>query len=207
MSFAADTAANRQRIVFASGNVGKAREIEAMLGEDFAVVLQGDLGIDPVEETGATFAANSRLKAEHAARLSGLPALADDSGIEVDALDGAPGVISARYAGAGSSDADNLQKLLHELRDVPAEKRSARFRCVLTYMRSADDLAPLVAEGRWEGNIAFAPSGDGGFGYDPVFVDADSGIVSAAMPAAEKNARSHRGKALQELRRLLADAS
>lgn len=194
----------RQRIVFASGNAGKARELEAMLDEAFEIVLQGDLGIAPVEETGTTFEANSLLKARHAAQVSGLPALADDSGIEVDALDGAPGVYSARYAGAGASDSDNLQKLLDDMQGVPEEKRGARFRCVLTFVRSAEDAAPLIADGRWEGSIAQLPSGDGGFGYDPVFIDADTGVTSAAMPAAEKNARSHRGKALQELRRMLA---
>lgn len=206
MKNAAVSTSGRQRIVFASGNAGKAREIEALLGAEFEIVLQGELGIDSVEETGTTFEANSLLKARHAARISGLPALADDSGIEVDALNGAPGVYSSRYAGVGASDADNLQKLLEAMRDVPADSRSARFRCVLTYLRSADDAAPLIAEGRWEGAIAFKPSGDGGFGYDPIFIDAESGIASAAMPAAEKNARSHRGKALQALRKLLAAA-
>ncbi len=207
MNRAAGAATDRQRIVFASGNAGKAREIEAMLGDHYDVILQGDLGIEPVAETGTTFEANSLLKAEHAARQSGLPALADDSGIEVDALDGAPGVYSARYAGIGASDTANLQKLLDVMQNVPADRRGARFRCVLTFMRHADDNAPLVVEGIWEGRIALAPCGDGGFGYDPIFIDAVSGVVSAAMPAAEKNARSHRGKALRELQRLLAAAA
>lgn len=204
MSGAAASESGRRRIVFASGNAGKAREIEALFGADFEIVLQGELGITPIEETGNTFEANSLLKARHAARVSGLPALADDSGIEVDALHGAPGVYSARYAGATASDAENLQKLLHEMRDVRAGQRTARFRCVLTFVRNPADANPLIASGCWEGEIGFAPSGDGGFGYDPIFIDADSGIVSADMPAAEKNVRSHRGKALQKLRALLA---
>lgn len=195
---------HKRRVVFASANVGKAREIEAMLGSAFEVVLQGDIGIESVEETGTTFAANSLLKAQHAASASGLPSLADDSGIEVDALQGAPGVYSARYAGEQASDRDNVDKLLRELRGVPDERRGARFRCVLTFMRSADDPSPLIAEGCWEGSIAHQPSGDGGFGYDPVFVDAESGIMAAELDPAEKNARSHRGKALCKLRELIA---
>jgi len=195
---------SKRRIVFASANAGKAREIEAMLGDAFEVILQGDLGIESVEETGTTFEANSLLKAQHAAIASGLPALADDSGIEVDALQGAPGVHSARYAGKNASDTDNVEKLLEELRGLPDDRRGARFRCVLTFMRSPDDLSPLVADGRWEGRIAHQPSGDGGFGYDPIFVDADSGIISAELDPADKNARSHRGKALRKLRQLIA---
>ncbi len=198
--------ATKQRIVFASANAGKAREIEALLGEAFEVILQGELGIESVEETGTTFEANSLLKAQHAAAASGLPALADDSGIEVDALKGEPGVYSSRYAGEGASDTDNLQKLLDEMKAVPDKKRTARFRCVLTFLRSSADTEPLVVEGCWEGSIAHTPSGEEGFGYDPVFIDAESGIISAQMEPAEKNARSHRGKALAELQqRLIAD--
>ncbi len=187
------------RIVFASANAGKAREIEALLGETFEIILQGKLGIESVEETGTTFEANSLLKAQHAAAASGLPALADDSGIEVDALKGEPGVYSSRYAGEGASDTDNLQKLLDEMKAVPDEQRTARFRCVLTFLRSATDTQPLVVEGCWEGTIAHAPSGKEGFGYDPICIDAESGITSAQLEPAEKNARSHRGKALVEL--------
>ena len=204
MKLRAPDGSSKRRIVFASANAGKAREIEAMLGDAFEVILQGDVGIESVEETGTTFEANSLLKARHAAIASGLPSLADDSGIEVDALQGAPGVHSARYAGKNASDSDNVEKLLRELRDVPDERRSARFRCVLTFVCSPDDATPLVADGRWEGRIAHKPSGDGGFGYDPIFIDADSGITSAELDPAEKNARSHRGKALQKLRELIA---
>jgi len=189
------------RIILASGNPGKVREIKAMLGDSVDLVLQGDLGIQGAEETGTSFTENALLKARHAAAASGLPALADDSGIEVDALDGAPGVHSARYAGLDASDTDNLNKLLHDMRGKP--ERSARFRCVLAYVRSGDDDSPVIADGRWEGRIAEAPSGSGGFGYDPVFIDLDSGIVSAEMSPAEKNARSHRGKALAALKEML----
>jgi len=146
--------AKANRIVFASANAGKAREIEALLGDEFEVILQGELGIESAAETGTTFEANSLLKAQHAAAASGLPALADDSGIEVDALNGAPGVYSSRYAGEGASDADNLHKLLKEMQAVPDEQRTARFRCVLTFLRSATDAKPLVADGRWEGRMS-----------------------------------------------------
>lgn len=192
-----------RRIVLASGNAGKAREFGAMLGDEFEVVLQGDLGIESIEETGTTFEENSLLKARHAAAHSGLAALADDSGIEVDALGGAPGVYSARYAGVDASDSDNLNKLLAAIDGVPDPDRGARFRCVLTLVDGPDDDAPLVAEGVWEGSIARAPSGEEGFGYDPIFIDDDSGMTSAQLDPAAKNARSHRGKALQALRSLL----
>jgi len=191
-----------KRIVFASGNAGKVREISAMLGDSVELVLQAELGIEGAEETGKTFAENALLKARHAAELSGLPALADDSGIAVDALDGEPGVYSARYAGIDASDADNLNKLLDNMQGK--DNRAARFICVLAYVRSADDPDPVLAEGRWEGSIAKEPAGQGGFGYDPIFVDAEAGVTSAELSAQEKNQRSHRGKALADLRRLLA---
>jgi XTP/dITP diphosphohydrolase len=189
------------RVVFATGNAGKVREMHAMLGNAVELVVQGELGIEEVAETGQTFTDNALLKARHAAAASGLPALADDSGIEVDALDGAPGVYSARYAGADASDTDNLNRLLDDMRDH--ENRAARFRCVLAYVRSADDPDPIIAEASWEGSIAHSPSGNGGFGYDPVFIDAASGVCSAELTAAEKNARSHRGKALAVLQEML----
>lgn len=197
----------RTRIVFASGNAGKAREIEAVLGDGFEVVLQGQLGVESVEETGTTFAANSLLKAQHAATITGLPALADDSGIEVDALGGAPGVYSARYAGPDASDTDNNAKLLSALEGVSDAERTARFRCVLTYVHGPDDPDPLVADGSWEGRIAHAPAGSGGFGYDPLFIDPESGVTSAELTPAQKNARSHRGHALAEFRRLFTAAA
>jgi len=192
-----------KRIVFASGNSGKAREIRAMFqalfGNSLELILQGDLGITAAEETGLSFADNALLKAQHAAHGSGLPALADDSGIEVDALGGAPGVRSARFAGENASDVDNVAKLLRELQGVRAELRTARFRCVLTYIRSIEDPAPLIADGVWEGAIAVAPSGQEGFGYDPVFIDGSSGCCAAELAPAAKNACSHRGKALAKL--------
>ena len=192
-----------KRIVFASGNPGKAREIRAMIqtlfGNSLELILQGDLGITEAEETGLSFADNALLKAQHAAQVSGLPALADDSGIEVDALGGAPGVRSARFAGENASDGDNVAKLLRELQGVRAELRTARFRCVLTYIRSIEDPAPLIADGVWEGAIALAPSGQEGFGYDPVFIDGFSGCCAAELAPAAKNACSHRGKALAKL--------
>lgn len=190
-----------KRIVFATGNAGKVREMRAMLGSAVELVLQSDIGLGSVKETGQTFTDNALLKARHAAAASGLPALADDSGIEVDALGGAPGVHSARYAGVNASDEDNLSKLLRDMRGI--ENRVARFQCVLVYVRSKDDPNPLIAEGSWEGSIASGPSGNGGFGYDPIFIDAASGICSAAMSFDEKNARSHRGKALASLRQML----
>jgi XTP/dITP diphosphohydrolase len=200
-----------QRIVFASSNRGKAREIRALLqsvyGEVIELILQDELGIESVEETGTTFRENALLKARHAAAISGLPALGDDSGIEVDALNGAPGVRSARFAGLAATDLDNVDKLLGDLLAVPDSQRTARFRCVLAYVRSDGDAAPLIATGCWEGSIATEKRGTGGFGYDPVFIDAASGLAAAELTPDEKNARSHRGKALAELQRLLAAGS
>ncbi len=199
-----------KRIVFASGNPGKAREIRALLqdiyGANVELLLQSELGIASIDETGASFSENALLKARHAAAASGLPALADDSGIEVDALNGAPGVRSARFAGIGASDQDNVEKLLGDLLAVPELKRTARFRCVLAYVWSGSDSSTLLASGSWEGSIATARRGAGGFGYDPVFIDAVSGRSAAELTPAEKNARSHRGKALAELRNYLAAA-
>ena len=172
---------------------------EKLFGDTVELLLQGDLGITEVEETGCNFTENALLKARHAAQQSGMPALADDSGIEVDALDGAPGVYSARYAGSHASAADNIAKLLQDMQGVPVKSRSARFRCVLSYIRSADDPAPLIAAGVWEGSIAERPSGQEGFGYDPIFIDRSSGKCAAELAPAIKNACSHRGKALAAL--------
>ncbi|HXC60574.1 MAG TPA: RdgB/HAM1 family non-canonical purine NTP pyrophosphatase [Steroidobacteraceae bacterium] len=189
-----------QRVVLATGNIGKQRELTALLGPlGFELVLQTALNIESAEETGDTFQANALLKARHAARLSGLPALADDSGIEVDALGGRPGVWSARYAGAGATDAANNAKLLAELADLPASRRTARYRCVIAFVADADDPEPLLAEGAWEGRIGEAPRGAGGFGYDPLFWPQGLNVTAAEMPAAEKNAISHRGLALTAL--------
>lgn len=189
----------------ASGNPGKLREIERILADlDLSVVPQSDFAISEAEESGDTFLANALIKARHAAQFTGLPAIADDSGLVVDALDGRPGVYSARYAGLHASDADNVDKLLHELRDVQDADRHAAFHCVACFVRP-DDSEPLVATGIWHGSIARARRGDGGFGYDPVFIDPELGVCSAELGAAQKNARSHRGKALAELARQLQD--
>lgn len=188
-----------QTLVLASGNPGKAREIEALLGAAFRIRLQSEWQIEPPTETGLTFVENALIKARYACVHTGLPALADDSGLEVDALDGAPGLYSARYAGEGASDADNLQKLLRELAVVPAEQRQARFRCVMVYLRHAMDPSPVIAEGCWEGTILTQPRGTGGFGYDPVFLVPDLNLASAELDPATKNRLSHRGQALAKL--------
>lgn len=192
-------------IVLASGNRGKLVEMREILG-DFGVelVAQGDLGIDDIEETGATFVENALLKARHAARMSGLPALGDDSGLCVDALGGAPGLYSARYAGVHGDASANIAKLLDALRDVPDERRTAHFHCTIVLLQSADDPAPLIAEGRWRGRILHAPRGANGFGYDPVFLDVERGLSAAELDAATKNRISHRGIALAQLRALAA---
>jgi XTP/dITP diphosphohydrolase len=195
------------KALLASSNAGKLRELAAILAPlGYDLVTQSSLGIDTPPETGTTFTENALLKARHAARLSGLPAIADDSGIEVDALAGRPGVYSARYAGEGATDLANLQKMLDELRDVPAGQRTARYQCVIAFARSSDDPAPLIAQGTWEGHVLSAPRGSGGFGYDPIFQPAGLEVSAAELSAEEKNARSHRGEALRALARLLRQA-
>lgn len=194
----------KRRVVLATGNAGKQREFQALLAPlDFEVVLQTTLGIDSAEETGTTFEANALIKARHASRLAGLPALADDSGLEVDALGGRPGVWSARYAGPDATDASNNALLIHELRNTPSGQRQARYRCVIAWVSSPDDTAPLIAQGVWAGSISTEPAGEGGFGYDPYFIPDGLSITAARMTAADKNAVSHRGKALADLLRLL----
>ncbi len=189
-----------KKIVLASNNKGKVREINQILAElDISVLPQSEFNIDEVEETGRTFVENAILKARNAAEQSGLPAIADDSGIEVDALNGEPGIYSARYAGVGASDEDNLQKLLNALQDVPDEKRTARFQCLMVYMRHANDPTPLICQGVWEGIITHEPQGENGFGYDPVFYVPDHNCTSAQLSAEVKNALSHRGQALRLL--------
>ena len=188
------------KLVLATANAGKQRELAALLAPlGFQTVLQSALGIDSIAETGTTFEANALLKARHAAHSAGLPALADDSGLEVDALDGRPGVRSARYAGVAATEADNNARLLWELADLPPERRGARYRCVLVLVRSAEDRAPLIASGSWEGRIATRPAGGGGFGYDPLFVPEGHDATAAELPARRKNALSHRAKALAAL--------
>ena len=192
-----------ERIVLASGNPGKVREIRRILGEfGVDIVPQTELGVGDADETGSSFVENALIKARHAADLTGLPAIADDSGLVVDALDGRPGVYSARYAGARASDDDNIEKLLRELHGVPDDKRTAAFHCCAVYV-SADDSTSLVAEGRWQGRILGERRGSGGFGYDPVFFDPECGRSAAELGPELKNARSHRGKALAALAEML----
>jgi len=193
----------RSKIVLATGNPDKLREIQSLLGDAGVLIPQSQFGISPVEETGATFAENALIKARHAAAIANLPAIADDSGLEVDALGGAPGVRSARYAGVDGDDEANNRKLLAELKDVKPAHRSARFRCVLAYARSADDRNPIVVEGDWNGSIAMQPAGHNGFGYDPLFIDAVSGLTGGQLEAGQKNCRSHRGLAVRQLRTAL----
>lgn len=192
-----------QRIVLASGNAGKLAEIRAFLHDpDIELVAQSELGIADAEETATTFVENALLKARHAARVSGLPALGDDSGICVDALGGAPGLHSARYSGVHGDAAANIAKLLDTLRGVPEAQRSAHFHCALVLLRHADDPAPLIAEGLWRGRILAAPRGTQGHGYDPVFLDPRHG-AAGEMDMALKNRISHRGLALARLREML----
>lgn len=186
------------RVVLASSNPGKLREFSELLAnKGFELAPQSEFGVVPPPETGDTFLENALIKARNAARISGLPAIADDSGIEVDALDGAPGVYSARYAGENASDAANLEKLLDALRGVPDSRRGARYRCVIVYVRDAADAEPLIGEGTWEGSILEGRRGLGGFGYDPSFVPANEIRTAAEMSAAEKHAVSHRGQAMR----------
>lgn len=193
-----------KRIVLASGNAGKLREISALLADRQAELLpQTDFDIPEAVEDGLSFVENAIIKARHAATLTGLPAFADDSGLVVDALRGAPGIFSARYAGVHSSreetDAANNAKLLHELRGVPESQRTARFQCVIALVRYAEDPMPLVCQGSWEGRILFEPAGGNGFGYDPLFYVPDHGCASAQLAPEVKNSISHRGQALREL--------
>ncbi|MEM1175505.1 MAG: RdgB/HAM1 family non-canonical purine NTP pyrophosphatase [Pseudomonadota bacterium] len=186
-----------KKIVMASGNPGKIREIARILADlDVEIVPQSDFEVPDADETGTTFIENSVIKARHAAALAGLPAIADDSGLSVDALDGRPGVYSARYAGPGASDDDNVDKLLAEMDGL--NERGAAFHCVASFVLDAD-ADPVVGEGEWRGEILAARRGENGFGYDPVFLDPASGRASAELTADEKNARSHRGKALAAL--------
>lgn len=188
------------KVVLASANPGKLRELEALLGPlGWELAPQSGFGIEPAEETGDTFEANALLKARHAAAGAGRPALADDSGIEVDALGGRPGVRSARYAGPECDDAANNRRLLEELAGVPDAARTARYRCVIAFARAADDPAPVLAEGCWEGRILRAPRGANGFGYDPLFHVPTHGCASAELEPAVKNGLSHRGAALRAL--------
>ena len=192
------------RIVLASGNAGKLAEMRQILADAGAdLVAQGDLGIADADESASTFVENALLKARHAARASSLPALGDDSGLCVDALAGAPGLISARYAGRHGDSAANIRKLLDAMRDVPEPQRGAYFHCSIVLLAHADDPAPLIAEGRWYGRILRAPCGERGFGYDPVFLDPANNLSAAELDPELKNRISHRGQALASLRELL----
>ena len=196
-----------QKVVLASGNTGKLREFASLLaGLSAEVIPQSALGVPEADETGLSFVENAILKARNAAQHTGLPALADDSGIVVDALQGRPGIYSARFAGAESDSAANNRKLLTELQGVAPEQRTARFRCCIVFMRNATDPVPLIAEASWEGRILEALTGTQGFGYDPLFYVPEYDCSAAELEAAEKNRISHRGQAMQILNRLLSEA-
>lgn len=194
---------SQQQIVLASGNQGKIKEIQAIL-ESSTILAQSHFNVPEVEETATTFIENALIKARNAALHCELPALADDSGLVVDALKGAPGVISARYAGVGCNDQDNVKKLLKALEGVPEAERTARFICVIVLMRHAEDPFPLIAQGVWEGRILTQAVGENGFGYDPVFWVPTHGLASAQLSADIKNTLSHRATALQQLKTLLS---
>ncbi len=196
------------RVVLASGNRGKLGEFAALFaGSPLEIVSQQDLGVPDVEETGLSFVENAIIKARNAARHATMASIADDSGIEVDALDGAPGIYSSRYAGAQANDRANLEKLLHDLADVPEASRGARFQCVIVHMRHARDPMPLICQGTWEGRILFEARGANGFGYDPVFYVPTHDCSSAELPPEIKNRISHRGQALARLLRALGVAT
>jgi len=188
------------RVVLASGNSDKLCELGSLLAPfGFDLVGQSALGVETPAETGKTFADNALLKARHAAAITSLPALADDSGIEVDALGGRPGIYSARYAGEGAGDQANLRKMLDEMRDVPEPQRTARYQCVIAFVGTAMDTAPILASGTWEGTLISDPRGLGGFGYDPIFVPRGFDRTAAELDPGEKNSLSHRGQALRAL--------
>jgi len=195
-----------RRLVLASGNAGKLAELRALLaGDGFDLHAQSEFGVDDIAETGLTFVENALLKARHAARATGLPALADDSGLCVDALGGAPGLYSARYAGAHGDAEANIARLLDALADVADAQRTAHFHAVVVLLRHAEDPQPIIAEGRWSGRILRAPRGGRGFGYDPVFLDPQHGASAAELDPALKNRISHRGRALAMLRERLPE--
>lgn len=189
-----------QKIVLATGNPGKVAELSQMLEPfNMQVVPQTELGVSDADETGLTFVENALLKARHAALITGLPAIADDSGLAVDALGGAPGIYSARYAGEKASDTANIDKLLAAMAQVPMAKRTAQFHCVLVYLRHAEDPTPIICHGVWPGVITVQAAGQNGFGYDPVFYVESEGCTSAELTRQRKQQLSHRGKALHQL--------
>lgn len=189
-----------KRIVLATGNLGKVKEIQAVLADlDVEIVPQTQFNVDSVDETGLSFVENAILKARHASKITGLPALADDSGIEIDALNGAPGIYSARFAGPNATDADNNQLVLNKLSGLAERDRQARFHCVMVFMRHALDPVPLICHGSWEGRVLEKPVGDNGFGYDPLFYVPSHKCSSAQLSPEVKNRISHRGQALAKL--------
>ncbi|HAO25733.1 MULTISPECIES: RdgB/HAM1 family non-canonical purine NTP pyrophosphatase [unclassified Methylophaga] len=187
------------KIVLASGNIGKLRELSQILSPlGLELIAQSDLNVPEADETGLSFVENALIKARNASLLTGLPAIADDSGIEVDALHGAPGIFSSRYAGPDASDTDNIQALLEAMKDVPETERTARFQCVVVFMRHAEDPTPLICQGSWQGQILQSPLGDEGFGYDPIFWVAETDCTAAELSPEQKHAISHRGKAMRQ---------
>ena len=187
------------KIVLASGNIGKLRELSQILSPlGLELIAQSDLNVAEAEETGLSFVENAIIKARNAALFTGLPATADDSGIEVDALHGAPGIYSSRYAGPDASDTDNIEALLEAMKDVPETERTARFQCVVVFMRHAEDPTPLICQGSWQGQILQSPLGDEGFGYDPVFWVSETDCTAAELSPEQKHAISHRGKAMRQ---------
>ncbi len=197
-----------QKIVLASSNRGKLNEFNQVLGGlDYEVLPQSSFEIPDADETGLSFVENAIIKARHASRISGLPALADDSGLEVDLLDGAPGIFSARFSGEGATDASNNEKLIAMLGSFPEEERTARFQCLLVFMRHAEDPTPLICQGSWEGRILLEPRGSNGFGYDPLFYIPELECCSAELEPEQKNRLSHRGQAVRQLVDRLAASS
>jgi len=195
------------KIVLASSNQGKLREIQQVLAHmDMQLVPQSEFNVSDADETGLSFVENAIIKARHAAAISGLPALADDSGLEVDALQGRPGIYSSRFAGDKATDGDNIQKLLSELEGVESQLRSARFQCVLVYMRHAKDPSPIIAQGSWEGFILEEQRGHNGFGYDPIFYIPEHQRTSAELDAEIKNQHSHRARALEQFVELMGSS-
>ena len=187
------------KIVLASGNVGKLKEFADLFAPmDIDIMPQSHFNVPEADETGLSFVENAIIKARQACELTGLPAIADDSGIEVDALQGAPGIYSARYSGIGASDSDNLNALLAALKNTPEAERTARYQCLLVYMRHASDPTPLICQGSWEGKLLTAPTGDGGFGYDPIFWVEETQCTAAELSSKAKHALSHRGKAMRQ---------
>lgn len=194
-----------QKVVLATGNAGKIRELQDRLGDQFELIAQTELSVIAPPEDGLTFVENALIKARAASEQTGMPAIADDSGLSVDALDGAPGIYSARFSGANATDKSNNELLLQKLSQVAEASRTARFQCALVYLKHASDPTPIICQGTWEGRITSEPAGTKGFGYDPLFFATEQSCVSAQLESAEKNRVSHRGKAMSLLITQLAN--